>query len=160
MIDWQNENIYPDANSTLRFTYGYVNGYSPRDAINYTPFTTFTGMIDKYTGEDPFDFSEKLGKLHQTGNLGRWADPDLDDVPSCFLHECDITGGNSGSAVMNSRGELIGLAFDGNYEAMTGDWEYDLEIQRTISVDIRYVMFLVEKYAGAGYLLDEMEITD
>lgn len=160
MIDWQNENIYPDANSTLRFTYGYVNGYSPRDAINYAPFTTFNGMIDKYSGEDPFDFPEKLNRLHQTNDLGRWVDPDLDDVPACFLHECDITGGNSGSAVLNSRGELIGLAFDGNYEAMTGDWEYDIEIQRTISVDIRYVMFLVEKYAGAGYLLDEMEITD
>jgi len=95
-------------------------------------------------------------ELYRKKNFGRWVDPELDDVPCCFLCECDITGGNSGSAVMNARGELIGLAFDGNYEAMTSDWLYNQKLQRTIAVDIRYVLFITDKFAGAERLVKEM----
>ena len=91
-------------------------------------------------------------------DYGNWVDPELNDVPVAFLHQCDITGGNSGSPVMNAKGELIGVAFDGNYEAMISDWQYDYELQRTISVDIRYVMFVTEKFANAGFILDEMGV--
>jgi len=153
---WKSQNLYPDANSTIRFTCGKVNGYSPADAIWYKPFTTLTGVIEKDTGEEPFDNPEKVTELYRKKNFGRWVDPELDDVPCCFLCECDITGGNSGSAVMNARGELIGLAFDGNYEAMTSDWLYNQKLQRTIAVDIRYVLFITDKFAGAERLVKEM----
>jgi len=155
LIAWKGRNFYPDANGTIRFTYGRVKGYKPADAVWYEPFTTLKGVVEKDTGEEPFDNPAKLTELSRSGDYGRWADPELGDVPVCFLNECDITGGNSGSAVMNSRGELIGLAFDGNYEAMTSDWLYDPELQRTIAVDIRYVLFITEKFAGADYLLKE-----
>lgn len=153
---WKGDQLYPDANGTIRFTYGTVKGYSPADAIWYKPFTTLAGVVEKATGEEPFDMPAKLGQLHQARDFGRWMAPNLDDVPVAFTHDCDITGGNSGSAVMNARGELIGLAFDGNYEAMVGDWQFDDEIQRTISVDIRYVLFVTEKFAGADYILKEL----
>jgi hypothetical protein len=153
---WKGKNLYPDANSTMRFTYGAVRGYSPTDAVYYQPFTTLKGVLEKNTGVEPFDAPAKLAELYQKKDYGSWMDPELNDVSVCFLCLGDITGGNSGSAVMNARGELIGLAFDGNYEAMTSDWLYDLEIQRTIAVDIRYVLFITEKFAGADYLLKEM----
>jgi len=153
---WKGKKLYPDANGTMRFTYGAVRGYSPADAIFYQPFTTLKGVLEKSTDIEPFDAPAKLAELHQKKDFGKWVDPELNDVPACFLCLGDITGGNSGSAVMNARGELIGLAFDGNYEAMTSDWLYDPEIQRTIAVDIRYVMFITEKFAGADYLLKEM----
>jgi hypothetical protein len=98
----------------------------------------------------------KLKELHQTRDFGNWVDPDLNDMPIAFLHTTDITNGNSGSPVLNAYGEMIGIAFDGNLEAMLSDWKFDPAIQRTISVDIRYVMFVTEKYAGADYLLEEM----
>ncbi|MGC9364018.1 MAG: S46 family peptidase [Fidelibacterota bacterium] len=155
---WKGSSLYPDANSTIRFTYGKVNGYSPADGVWYRPFTTLSGVVAKHTGEEPFDSPLRLRELAQMRDFGRWLDPELKDVPVCFLAECDITGGNSGSAVMNARGELIGLAFDGNYEAMTSDWLYNTELQRTIVVDIRYVMFITEKFAGADYLIQEMKL--
>jgi V8-like Glu-specific endopeptidase len=158
LYEWKGASIYPDANSTMRFTYGPVRGYYPRDAVYYKPFTTLSGVIEKHTGEDPFDNPAKLAELHQAKDFGKWVDPKYDDVVVAFTHMCDITGGNSGSAVMNARGELIGLAFDGNYEAMTGDWQYNYDLQRTISVDIRYVMFVTEKFAGADYILEEMNL--
>ena len=153
---WKKSKLYPDANGTIRFTYGKVAGYKPRDAVYYKPFTTLSGVIEKDTGLRPFNVPEKLKELHIQKDFGPWIDPNLKDVPVAFTHGCDITGGNSGSPVMNSEGELIGIAFDGNYEALTGDWEFIPEIQRTISVDIRYVMFVTEKFAGADYLLKEM----
>ncbi|MBU0710400.1 S46 family peptidase [bacterium] len=155
---WKGQNLYPDANSTLRFTFGKVKGYTPADGIWYKPFTTLTGVVGKDTGEEPFNNPAKLTELSRSGDYGKWIDPELGDVPSCFLCDCDITGGNSGSAVMNAKGELIGLAFDGNYEAMTSDWLYNPELQRTIVVDIRYVLFITEKFADADYLLKEMGI--
>ncbi|MDD3716378.1 MAG: S46 family peptidase [Candidatus Marinimicrobia bacterium] len=148
--------IYPDATGTMRFTYGNVKGYQPRDAVWYLPFSTLGGMIAKDSGIPPFDMPAELRKIKQKGDLDPWIDPELRDVPSCFLMTGDITNGNSGSAVMNRHGELIGLAFDGNYEAMTSDWMFQEEIQRTIAVDIRYVLFITQKYAKAQWILDEM----
>ena len=148
--------IYPDANSSFRFTYGDVEGYKPRDAVQYSSFTTLGGAIEKDTGESPFDMPAKLKELYKNRDYGNWADPDLDDMPIAFLHTTDITNGNSGSPVLNAYGEMIGIAFDGTLESMLFDWKFDPAIQRTISVDIRYVMFVTEKYAGADYLLEEM----
>jgi hypothetical protein len=158
LYEWKGEGLYPDANSTMRFTYGNVAGYKPADAIWYEPFTTLKGVIEKNTGLEPFDNPPKLTQLWENRNFGRWEDTELHDIPVAFTHRCDITGGNSGSPVMNANGELVGLAFDGNYEAMTGDWQYDYEIQRTISVNINYVLFLTEKFSGAEYLLKEMGV--
>ncbi len=158
LFAWKGDNLYPDANSTMRFTYGHVAGYKPADAVTYAPFTRLKGVLEKNSGIVPFDMPEKLAELYENRDFGQWVDPELGDVPVNFLHRCDITGGNSGSAVMNARGELIGLAFDGNYEAMTSDWQYNYDMQRTISVDIRYVLFITEKFAGADYLIDEMDV--
>ncbi len=158
LYEWKGEGLYPEANSTMRFTYGHVAGYKPADAMWYKPFTTLKGMVEKNTGEDPFDAPDKLVGLHEDYDYGQWAHPELKDVPVAFTHRCDITGGNSGSPVMNARGELVGLAFDGNYEAMTGDWQYDYNIQRTISVSLKYVLFITEKFAAATHLLKEMGV--
>jgi hypothetical protein len=158
LYEWKGEGLYPDANGTMRFTYGHVAGYKPADAVWYKPFTTLKGVVEKHTGEFPFDSPDKLKDLWKTKDFGQWADEQFGDVPVCFTHRCDITGGNSGSAVMNARGELVGLAFDGNYEAMTGDWQYDYDIQRTISVNIKYVLFITEKFAGADHILREMRL--
>ncbi len=158
LYEWKGSTMYPDANSTIRFTYGPVKGYTPQDAVWYEPITTLKGVVEKNKGVAPFNAPEKLIDLYETRNFGQWADPKLKDVPVAFLHRCDITGGNSGSPVMNARGEVIGLVFDGNYEAMISDWQYDYEIQRTISVDIRYVLFITEKFADAGFILKEMGV--
>ena len=158
LYEWKGSNMYPDANSTMRFTAGPVKGYSPTDAVWYKPFTTLKVLFKKIPGVEPFDAPAKLIELANKKDYGNWVDPELNDVPVAFLHQCDITGGNSGSPVMNAKGELIGVAFDGNYEAMISDWQYDYELQRTISVDIRYVMFVTEKFANAGFILDEMGV--
>jgi hypothetical protein len=156
LVAWKGAGLYPDANRTIRFTFGPVAGYSPRDAVEYAPFSAIRGILEKETGAEPFEVPEKLKELYQKKDFGRWVDPDLNDVPVAFLHSCDITGGNSGSPVLNTRGELVGIAFDGNYEAMNSDWQFDENLQRTISVDIRYVMFITEKFAGAAHILKEM----
>ena len=158
LYDWKGSNMYPDANSTMRFTSGPVKGYVPADAVWYNPFTSFTGLVKKDKNVEPFDAPDKLTDLYEKKDFGQWVDPELNDVPIAFLHQCDITGGNSGSPVMNAKGEIIGVAFDGNYEAMISDWQYDLEMQRTISVDMRYVLFVTEKYANAGFILEEMGV--
>jgi Peptidase S46 len=149
---------YPDANFTLRFTYGEVKGYKPRDAVSYDYQTSLHGMIEKETGKDPFEVPPRLKELYRKKEFGNYLDARLKDIPVAFITTNDITGGNSGSAVMNGRGQIIGLAFDGNYEGLGGDYYYDIDSNRTLTVDIRYVLFLVEKFAGANDLLRELQI--
>lgn len=149
---------YPDANFTLRFTYGDIRGYKPRDAVTYDYQTSLAGVIAKDTGEEPFNAPKKLKELFSKRDFNGYADPRLNDVPVDFLATTDITGGNSGSPLMNGRGEITGLVFDGNYEGLGGDYAYDIGSNRTIAVDIRYVLFLTEKFGGAGYLFNEMQI--
>ena len=148
---------YPDANRTLRFTYGEVKGYVPREAISYTPFTTLAGVVEKDTGREPFNVPEKLKQLFRARDFGPYATAD-GSVPVDFLSTTDIIGGNSGSPIMNGRGEQVGIVFDSNYEGLGNDFFYNAEKGRTISVDIRYVLFLADKFGGAGYLLREMDL--
>ncbi len=158
LYSWKGRDMYPDANGTIRFTWGNIKGYKPRNAVWYDPFTSLKGVVEKNTGEVPFDAPAGLISLYEKRDFGKWSDPILKDVPLAFLNQCDITGGNSGSPVMNAKGEIVGVVFDGNYEAMIGDWQYDYELQRAISVDIRYVLFITEKFGHAGFLLDEMKV--
>jgi hypothetical protein len=154
---YPNSIFYPDANSTMRLTYGHVEPYDPADAVNYDYLTTGKGILEK---EDPaseeFMAPDKLVRLINDNDFGEYAENGV--LPVCFLTTLDITGGNSGSPVFNAFGELIGVAFDGNSEAMSSDIKYDMNLQRTICVDIRYVLFIIDKFAGAGYLLDEMNL--
>ena len=148
----------PDANSTLRMTYGSVRGYSPRDAVQYGWRTGLKGMFEKENPADPdYVVDEKLRQHYLTKNYGPYADAD-GELPTCFLTNNDITGGNSGSAVLNARGELIGLAFDGNIESLSSDLRYNPQLQRCINADIRYILFVIDTYGGSHYLLNEMEI--
>lgn len=158
LYEWKGSALYPDASSTIRFTWGPIKGYKPADAVWYEPFTTLQGVVDKDTGTEPFDAPDALVQLEETKDFGRWIDPELGDVPVAFLNQCDITGGNSGSPVMNAKGEIIGIAFDGNWEAMTSNWQYDYALQRCIAVDFRYVLFITEKFGNAEFLLQEMGI--
>ncbi len=151
-------NYYPDANSTMRLTYGTVGSYDARDAVHYKHYTTAEGILQKKDNDDPeFVVPTKLEELIEAKDFGRYANAE-GELPVCFIHNTDITGGNSGSPVINARGELIGTAFDGNWEAMSGDINFESEIQRTISVDVRYTLFIIEKYAGADNLIKEMNI--
>ncbi len=149
---------YPDANSTLRLTYGTVLPYSPADGVFYDYKTTLRGVMEKEDPLNPEEFSipEKLKELYAARDFGPYAVNG--DVPTCFITNNDITGGNSGSAMLNARGELIGLAFDGNWDAMSADVAFEPNLQRTIAVDVRYMLFIIDKFAGAGHLLDEMTI--
>lgn len=148
-----------DANFTIRLTYGNVLPYSPADGIVYNHYTTIDGVMAKEDPTNPVEFTvpARLKELYEAKDYGRYADKN-GDLPVAFLVNCDITGGNSGSPVMDKKGRLIGLAFDGNWEAMSGDVAFEPELQRTIAVDIRYVLFVIEKYAGAKWLIDELTI--
>lgn len=151
---------YPDANFTMRLTYGQVLDYYPADAIHYDYVTHLSGVMDKEdASNDEFVVPSKLKELYSKKDYGRYADKNGDMIV-CFLTNNDITGGNSGSPVINGDGELIGIAFDGNWEAMSGDIAFEPELQRTISVDIRYVLFVIDKYAGASHLVDEMTVVE
>lgn len=150
--------LYPDANSTMRLSYGTVQDYNPRDGVTYKYYTTLQGVADKYKpGDFEFDLPKKLIDLNSKKDYGRYGSV-KGYMPVCFLTTNDITGGNSGSPVMNANGELIGLAFDGNWESMSGDIAYEPELQRTIVVDIRCVLWVMDVYAGAKHLVDEMTI--
>jgi len=154
----KNTNLYPDANSTMRLTYGTVNGYIPRDAVYYDYFTTLKGYKEKgIAGDADFDYPPKLVEMYQTKDFGQYADKDS-TLHTCFITNNDITGGNSGSPVINGNGELIGIAFDGNWEAMSGDVAYEPFLQRCICVDIRFVLWTIDKFAGARRLINEMDI--
>ena len=159
LLEWKDgEPSYPDANFTMRYTYGTVGGYSPKDAVVYKHYTTLDGVMEK---EDPdnweFVVPEKLKELWKNKDYGQYGTEDGKMV-TCFLSNNDITGGNSGSPIMNARGELIGLAFDGNWESMSSDVMFEPDLQRCINVDIRYVLFIVDKFGGAEWLIDEMKI--
>ena len=148
-----------DANFTLRLTYGRVLPYDPADGIHYNYYTTLKGVMEKENPQNPTEFTvpARLKELYAAKDFGRYAN-ERGELPVAFLADCDITGGNSGSPVLNAKGTLLGLAFDGNWEAMSGDVAFEPELQRTIAVDVRYVLFVIDKFAGAGHLLDEMTI--
>jgi hypothetical protein len=149
---------YPNANSTMRTTYGTVGDYVPADAVQYDFVTTLEGVIEKFVpGDHEFDLPQKFIDLYEAKDYGQYADENGDLIVN-FIHNTDITGGNSGSPVINAKGHLIGTAFDGNWEAMSGDIAFEPELQRTISCDIRYVLFIVDKYAGATHLVEEMDL--
>ncbi len=152
-----NRKLYPDANSTMRLTYGKVRDYVARDAVHYDYYTTLRGIMEK---EDPdnweFVVPEKLSELYQKQDYGQYGVNGT--MPVCFITDNDITGGNSGSPVIDGEGNLIGLAFDGNWEAMSGDIVFEPQLQRCICVDIRYVLFIMDKFAGATHLVNEMKI--
>jgi hypothetical protein len=151
---------YPDANSTLRLTYGKVRSL-PADKRNdaaINNYTTLAGQVKKYKkGDQEFDLPERVLEMNKNKNFGRYADKD-GSLHVNFLTDNDITGGNSGSPVLNGKGELIGLAFDGNIEAMAGDVIFDKKLQRTINVDIRYVLWVIENFSGAKHIVDEMTL--
>lgn len=150
--------IYPDANSTLRLTYGKIGSYEPADGKEYLYYTTLKGVMEKEDSENPeFVVSPKLKELYEKKDFGPYAMAD-GRMPVCFVTATDNTGGNSGSPVFNSKGELIGVGFDRNYEGLTGDIAYNPQLQRAACVDIRYVLFVIDKYAGAKHLIDELTI--
>ena len=150
---------YSDANFTIRLTYGNVLPYSPADAITYNYYTTLDGVIAKEDTSNPLEFTveEKLKELYQKKDYGRYAMKN-GKLPVGFLCNLDITGGNSGSPVLDEKGRLIGLAFDGNWEAMSGDVAFEPELQRCIAVDIRYVLFVVDKFADCQHIMNELTI--
>ena len=151
---------YPDANFTMRLTYGNVKSYDPKDGVHYKYYTTGDGVLQKENPDDPeFVVPAKLKELLKKRDFGRYAMKD-GSLPACFLTTNDITGGNSGSPVMNDNGELIGIAFDGNWESLSGDINFDDDLQRCIAVDIRYVLFVIDKLGGAQRLIDEMSISE
>ena len=158
LMEMTNGPVYPDANFTMRLTYGNVKPYNPKDGVTFNYYTTLKGVMEK---EDPtnseFIVPARLKELYEANDFGQYALPN-GEMPVAFLTTNDITGGNSGSGVLNARGELIGLAFDGNWESLSGDINFDDNLQRCINVDIRYVLFVIDKFGGCKRLIDEMNI--
>jgi len=159
MAEENGKAMYPDANSTMRLTFGTIGGYKPADAVDYKYYTTTKGVLEKEKPNDAeFSVSSKLKKAITKNNYGAYVDQKTGEMHVAFLSNNDITGGNSGSPIFNAKGELLGLAFDGNWEAMSGDIVFEPDLQRTINVDIRYVMFVMDKVGGAKRLIDELTI--
>ena len=161
IIDYKTEKgepIYADANSTLRVTVGNVKGYSPKDAMYYTPFTTLNGILEKDTGVEPFNSPQNQLDAINANNLGRYGMESINSVPVNFLGTLDITGGNSGSATLNNNAEFVGLVFDGNYESINSDWDFNQSLVRSIHVDIRYMLWVMEELYEADNLLKEMGV--
>ena len=151
--------FYADANSTLRVAYGKIGGYSPFDAVYYKPYTTLDGIMEK-DNPDIYDYNvpQKLRDIFHTRNFGNYTQDG--EIPVCFIANNHTTGGNSGSPVLNARGELIGLNFDRAWDGVMSDMQYDPSICRNISVDVRYVLFIIDKFAGADHLIQEMELVN
>ena len=148
----------PDANFTQRLTYGHVKGYSPRDAVTYGYKTTLKGMFEKENPKDPdYEVNPTVRELYEAHNFGPYANAE-GIMQTDFLTDNDITGGNSGSPVLNAKGELIGVAFDGNIESLSSDFQYNPRLQRCINADIRYVLWTVDTYGGSGYILKELDL--
>lgn len=156
--EFMGSEFVPDANGTLRLTYGNIRGYSPRDAVYLYPITTLDGVVEKTTSEFPFDSPEKLLALHKQKKFGRFGHPKLGSVPVGILYNMDTTGGNSGSAVLNAKGELVGINFDRAYEATINDFAWSEDYSRSIAVDIRYVLWVLDIYSGADNILEEMGV--
>ena len=152
--------FYSDANFTMRMTYGTVNSYIAADAVTYDYYTTLEGVIAKMDNTNPeFVVPDKLVSLYESKDYGNYANED-GQLPVCFISNNDITGGNSGSPVLNGHGHLVGYAFDGNWEAMSGDIAFEPELQNCISVDARYILFIIDKFAGATHIIDELTLVD
>jgi len=157
---YANRNFYPDANSTMRLSFGTVRGYTPFDGAEYDYYTTTRGVIEKvkaHAGDRDFAVEPDILALLSSGDFGRYANTD-GDMSVCFISNNDITGGNSGSAMFNANGELLGLAFDGNWEAMGSDFIYEPDLQRCIGVDVRYMLFVMEKLGKADHLIKELNL--
>jgi hypothetical protein len=154
------KDFIPDANRTLRLTYGTIKGYAPADALYARPMTTVRGIIEKNTGRKPFDAPRKLIDLHRERKFGRFAATSLNDVPVALLYDLDTTGGNSGSPLLNARGEVVGVNFDRVWDATVNDYAWSTEYSRSIAVDIRYVLWVTQMFAGADFLLQEMGVCD
>lgn len=153
------ESLYPDANFTMRMTFGKIGGYKPADAVEYSYYTTTKGVLQKeIPGDYEFDVPAALKSAIVEKNYGAYVDKQTGEMHVAFLSNNDITGGNSGSPIFNAKGELIGLAFDGNWEAMSGDIVFEPDLQRTINVDVRYMLFVMDKVGGAKRLIDELTI--
>ena len=159
-IEYAHDKVfYPDANSTLRVTYGTIKGYYSKDAVYYTYYTTLKGIMEK-DNPDIYDYNvpEKLRQLYRTKDFGKYTQNG--EVPVCFIANNHTSGGNSGSPVINADGHLIGINFDRAWEGVASDLAYNPDQSRNISLDIRYVLFIIDKFAGAGYLLNEMKIAE
>jgi hypothetical protein len=149
--------FYPDANGSMRIAYGSVGEYRPRDATWYGSHTTLDGIIEKsHMQVEDYQVPEKLMELYEQKDYGDWSDNGK--VPVCFIASNHTSGGNSGSPVLNAEGHLVGINFDRNWEGTMSDYVYDVNQCRNIAVDIRYVLFIIDRYAGAGHLIDEMKI--
>jgi hypothetical protein len=157
MTVMKEKNFYPDANSTLRVTYGKVKGYRPRDGVQYHYLTYLEGVLEKYKpGDYEFDVAPKLMELYRNKNFGRYGTNGK--MPVCFIAMNHTTGGNSGSPALDANGHLVGLNFDRAWEGTMSDLNYDPSICRNIMVDIRYILFIIDKFAGAGHLVQEMKL--
>jgi hypothetical protein len=155
----KNESLYPDANQTMRISYGQVKSYKPKDGIICKEICTTKGILEKYKeGDYEFDAPKKLIELIKAKDYGQYADKQSKELVVTFISNNDITGGNSGSPVLNAKGELIGLAFDGNYEALSHKIAVDKDLNRTICLDIRYMLFVVDKLGGATNLINELQL--
>ena len=151
--------MYPDATFTMRVSFGNVKSYEPRDAVKYDYVTTITGMLEKYTpGDYEFDLPEKFIDLAKKKDFGQYADKQRHDLVVGFITTNDITGGNSGSPVIDANGNLIGLAFDGNYEALSHKIAFDKNLNRTICVDVRFVLWCIDKLGGATNIIKELKL--
>ncbi len=155
---WRNGNMYPDANGTMRISFGEVRGFHPRDAVDYHYHTLLGGVMQKESGDEPFTVPRELEAAYAKHDFNGYAQPGDNDIPVDFLTTNDITNGNSGSPVLNGRGEIVGLAFDGNYEAVASDYMFDPELNRTIAVDSRYILYLLDKVYHLDALRRELTI--
>ncbi|HMN50375.1 MAG TPA: S46 family peptidase [Ignavibacteriaceae bacterium] len=156
---WLNKSFVPDANSTLRLTYGYVRGYSPADATYFSPLSTITGMIEKGKDNGEFKLNQKLKELYERKDFGNFINPKLNDLTVAFIYNMDTSGGNSGSPIMDAYGRLVGVNFDRSFEATINDYTWSEKYSRSIGVDIRFVLWVTQKIGGADFLLKEMGVS-